>query len=79
VALKEALARRGAAKTVARACSASCLDMCESGISVVQEPEHVAYGGVTLADVEELAEAAAHGGIVERLVVERGPGRGGAG
>jgi (2Fe-2S) ferredoxin len=75
--LKEALAKRGVAKTIVRACSASCLDMCELGISVVQEPEHVAYGHVTLADVEELAEAAARGEIVERLVVARGPGRGG--
>ena len=66
--LKEALARRGVAGAV-RACSSSCLDLCESGISVVQEPEHVAYGGVTLDDVEELAEAAARGAVVERLVV----------
>jgi (2Fe-2S) ferredoxin len=67
--LKEALAQRGVAKTVARACSSSCLDMCESGISVVQEPEHVAYGGVTLDDVDALADAAAKGEVVERLVV----------
>jgi (2Fe-2S) ferredoxin len=69
-ALKDALARRGAARDVVRACSSSCLDLCETGISVVQEPEHVAYGGVTLADVEELADAAARGDVVERLVVE---------
>jgi (2Fe-2S) ferredoxin len=68
-ALKAALDKRGAAKTVARACSSSCLDLCESGISIVQEPEHVAYGGVTLADVDEIAEAAARGEVVERLVV----------
>ena len=42
---------------------------CETGISVVQEPEHVAYGGVTLADVDEIADAAARGEVVERLVV----------
>jgi (2Fe-2S) ferredoxin len=69
VKLKEALAKRGAAKELVRACSSSCLDMCETGISVVQEPEHVAYGGVTLADVDELADAAARGEVVERLVV----------
>jgi (2Fe-2S) ferredoxin len=51
-------------------CSSSCLDLCETGISVVQEPEHVAYGGVTLGDVEELADAAARGEVVERLVVK---------
>jgi (2Fe-2S) ferredoxin len=67
--LKEALAQRGVAKSVVRACSASCLDMCETGISIVQEPEHVAYGHVTLDDVDELAEAAARGEVVERLVV----------
>ncbi|HEY3818346.1 MAG TPA: (2Fe-2S) ferredoxin domain-containing protein [Polyangiaceae bacterium] len=68
-ALKEALAARGVAKDVVRACSASCLDLCESGISIVQEPEHVAYGGVTLADVPAIADAAARGEVVERLVV----------
>jgi len=68
-ALKDALAKLGVAKDIVRACSASCLDLCETGISVVVEPEHVAYGGVTLADVEAIAEAAAKGEIVERLVV----------
>jgi (2Fe-2S) ferredoxin len=72
LALKDALARRGVAKDVVRACSSSCLDMCETGISVVQEPEHVAYGRVRLEDVEELADAAAAGGVVERLVVHGG-------
>ena len=46
------------------------LDLCESGISIVQEPEHVAYGGVTLGDVDAIADAAARGEIVERLVVQ---------
>ena len=68
--LKEALALRGVAKTVARACSSGCLDLCESGISILQEPEHVAYGRVTLDDVDALADALARGGVVERLVVE---------
>ena len=68
-ALKEALAKRGVAKDIVRACSCSCLDMCETGISVVQEPEHVAYGHVRLEDVDELADAAARGEVVERLVV----------
>jgi (2Fe-2S) ferredoxin len=68
-ALKDALGKRGVAKELVRACSSSCLDLCETGVSVVQEPDHVAYGGVTMADVEELADAAARGEIVERLVV----------
>src|SRR4051794_12674330 len=69
-AMKEALAKRGAVKTV-RACSASCLDLCEIGASMVQEPEHVAYGNVTLADVDAIADALVAGAVVERLVVHR--------
>jgi (2Fe-2S) ferredoxin len=72
VKLKDALARRGVAKDVARACSSSCLDLCEVGASVLQEPEHVAYGSVTLNDVEEIADAVAAGTVVDRLVVHRG-------
>ncbi len=33
--------------------------MCETGISIVQEPEHVAYGNVRMEDVDEIVEAAA--------------------
>ena len=69
VRLKEALAARGLAKTVARACSSSCLDLCEVGVTVVQEPEHAVYGGVTLDDVDAIADAAATGAVVQRLVV----------
>ena len=72
VKLKEALAKKGLAKEVVRACSSSCLDMCETGISIVQEPEHVVYGHVTLADVDEIADAAGRGDVVERLVVAGG-------
>ena len=68
--LKEALSKRGVANEV-RACSCSCLDLCETGISIVQEPEHVAYGHVKLEDVDEIADAAAKGAVVERLVVHR--------
>ncbi len=73
--LKEALARRGINKTLVRSCSTSCLDLCELGVSVLMEPEHVAYGRVTLADVEAIADAAERGEIVHRLVVH-GPGGG---
>src|SRR5579864_7271274 len=75
LALKTALAARGVAKEVVRACSSSCLDMCETGISVLQEPEHVAYGHVTRDDVEAIADAAARGEVVERLVVHRDEAR----
>jgi len=69
VRLKEALAKRGIAKTIVRSCTASCLDLCEVGITVLQEPEHVAYGRVTLDDVDAIADAAARGDVVARLVV----------
>ncbi len=67
--LKEALAVRGVAKERVRACASSCLDLCESGIAVLQEPEHVAYGGVTLDDVDDIADAAARGEVVARRSV----------
>ena len=66
--LKEALSKRGLAKEV-RACSSSCLDLCETGISIVDEPAHVAYGAVTLDDVDAIADAVARGEVLERLVV----------
>ncbi len=69
--LKAAFLARGIADRI-RACSSSCLDLCETGISIVQEPEHVAYGHVTLEDVDAIADAAAKGEVVERLVVHRG-------
>jgi len=66
--LKAALTSRGAATRV-RACASGCLDLCEIGASIVQEPEHVAYGGVTLDDVDAIADAASEGRVVDRLVV----------
>jgi (2Fe-2S) ferredoxin len=68
--LKAAIAKLGAQKKI-RACRSSCLDLCESGVSIVVEPDHVAYGNVTAGDVDEIARATAEGRIVERLVVHR--------
>ena len=68
--LKAGLLARGLQGEV-RACTTSCLDLCEIGASVVQEPHHVAYGNVTLADVDDLLDAAAKGEVLERLVVHR--------
>ena len=65
--LKESLLRVGAARAV-RACSSSCLDMCEAGAAILMEPEHVVYGNVTPADIEEIAIAAKEGKVVDRLV-----------
>ena len=38
-------------------------------MAIVQEPEHAVYGGVTLDDVDAIADAAAAGAVVQRLVV----------
>jgi (2Fe-2S) ferredoxin len=70
--LKEALKTKGLAGRI-RACSASCLDLCEIGATVLQEPDHVAYGNVSLADVDEIAEACGRGEVVQRLVVPPPP------
>jgi (2Fe-2S) ferredoxin len=69
--MKAALLERGLAKSAARACSSSCLDLCEYGASMVLEPEHIVYGDVKLEDVDEIADGIAKGQIVERLVVRR--------
>jgi len=48
--------------------SAGCLDQCEHGVAVVVYPEAVWYGGVTVADVDELfREHVLNGRPVERL------------
>jgi predicted metal-binding protein len=69
-ALKDAVFKRGGAKTV-RVCASGCLDLCDEGISAVQEPAHVAYGHLTKDDVEDLAAALVEGGVLERRVVSR--------
>ena len=47
-----------------------CLDQCEHGPTVVVYPEAVWYGGVTLADVDEIIESHIVGGKpVERLML----------
>jgi (2Fe-2S) ferredoxin len=73
--LKETLKKKGLADRL-RSCTASCLDLCEVGISIVQEPEHVAYGHVTVDDVDAIVDAAGRGEVVERLVVYRGEPKG---
>jgi (2Fe-2S) ferredoxin len=70
--LKGALLERGLAKTV-RACTSSCLDLCEFGASIVLEPDHIVYGDVKLEDVEAIVDGLAKGEIVERLVKPRLP------
>lgn len=66
---KEKLAARGLKGRV-RANQAGCLDQCEHGPNIVVYPEAVWYGGVTLADVDEIVESHIVGGKpVERLVL----------
>jgi (2Fe-2S) ferredoxin len=67
-ALRAAVARLGGSGAV-RVCTSGCLDLCATGASIVQEPEHVAYGRVSEADVQDIAEAAVRGEVVHRLVV----------
>ena len=68
-ALKAGLAERGLAKLEARACSASCVDVCWAGPIVAVEPAGHFYGRVTLADVPAILDALVAGTRVERLVL----------
>ena len=68
-ALKVELFQRGLAKVGARACTASCLDQCATGVSVLVEPDHFFYGRVTVDDVPAIVDALQAGGRVERLVL----------
>lgn len=68
-ALKDALAKRGIAKNIARACSSSCLDVCHRGVVIAVEPDGYFYGGVTLEDVPAIVDALEKGERVERLVI----------
>ena len=67
--LKEQLKTHGLAKLHARVCSASCLDQCSSGVTMLVEPDHFFYGRVTESDVPEIVAALAAGDRVERLVL----------
>ena len=67
---KELLKEKGLAGRF-RACTSSCLDMCETGISIAVEPDHVVYGKVRFEDLEEIVEAAVEGRVVDHLVVAK--------
>ena len=53
---RQARRRQGQSRARARRAASTCA---RRASAIVQEPEHVAYGGVTLADVDEIADAAA--------------------
>jgi len=66
---KQKLAELGL-KGKVRANQAGCLDQCEHGPNVVIYPEAVWYGGVTLADVDEIVTSHVLAGQpVERLML----------
>lgn len=68
-ALKEK-ANAAGLKRMVRINKAGCLDQCACGPTIVVYPEGVWYGGVTLADVDEIVERhLVNGEIVERLVI----------
>ena len=68
-AFKRKLHERGL-KRIVRVNKAQCLDQCAHGATCVVYPEAVWYGGVTLADVDEIVESHLVGGKpVERLVL----------
>jgi (2Fe-2S) ferredoxin len=68
-ALKGEIAARGLAKLEARVCTSSCLDQCDTGVTVLVEPDHFFYGRVTVADVPEIVDGLVTGEPVKRLVV----------
>jgi (2Fe-2S) ferredoxin len=71
-ALKDQLKEAGLARVEARACSASCLDVCWAGPTLAVEPDGYFYGRVTLGDVPEIVAALREGRRVERLVLPPG-------
>jgi (2Fe-2S) ferredoxin len=68
-ALKAEVAARGLAKLEARVCTSSCLDQCETGVTVLVEPDHFFYGHVTVADVPEIVDGLVKDQPVKRLVI----------
>ena len=66
-ALKEEIAARGLAKLEARVCTSSCLDQCDTGVTILVEPDHFFYGRVTVADVPEIVDGLVNGQPVQRL------------
>jgi (2Fe-2S) ferredoxin len=68
-ALKGEIAARGLAKFEARVCTSSCLDQCDTGVTVLVEPDHFFYGRVTVADVPEIVDGLITGQPVKRLML----------
>jgi len=61
-------------QTTMRAQRTGCLDACETGPTVVVYPDGIFYGGVTLADVDEIVSSHLVGNNpVERLIIKTFP------
>ena len=72
-AFKSKLAERNILGDRVRANKSGCLEQCEVGPTVVVYPDAVWYGGVTLADVDEIIDSHIVGGKpVERLMLALG-------
>ena len=57
-------------KRIVRVNKAGCLDQCAKGVTIVVYPEGIWYGGVRLADVDEIVERhLVRGEPVTRLVI----------
>jgi (2Fe-2S) ferredoxin len=68
-ALKAEVAARGLAKLEARVCTSSCLDQCDTGVTILVEPDHFFYGRVAVADVPEIVDALVRRQPVKRLLI----------
>jgi len=69
-ALKAELQHRGLAKTVARACTSSCLDMCDDGPIVGVQPGNTFYGHMTVERVPAIVQALLDGNEVQEFLVQ---------
>lgn len=72
LALKNELARRGLNKTVARACTSSCLDMCDDGPIICVQPGNHFYRNMTVERVPAVVQSLVDGVEVSDLLVESG-------
>ncbi len=69
-ALKDELARRGLNKTVARACTSSCMDMCDDGPVVCVQPGNYFYRNMKVEHVPAVVQALVDGVPAWELLVE---------
>ena len=67
--LKARLKAEGLGELEARACTASCLDVCWAGPVISVSPDGYFYGHVTVDDVEDIILGLKEGKPVSRLVL----------